>query len=185
MIFCSGALSHLDTFDYKPELVKRHDTPMPGKGNFISFQGENGNLIRPQWEFKPRGQSGKMISELLPNMGELADELCFIHSMTAKVQHARPGREPDEHGFILDGFPAIGCWASYALGSECDNLLHSSRFRPTRRAAGRTHHWNSAFLPARIPGHGVQCGETDPTSRQTIGDWRQETDATRATFCDS
>src|SRR5213593_4841284 len=75
MIFCSGALSHLDTFDYKPELCKRHDMPMPGKGNFISFQGENGNLVKPQWEFKPRGQSGKMISELLPNIAELVDEV--------------------------------------------------------------------------------------------------------------
>ena len=66
LIFCSGALSHLDTFDYKPELVKRHDTPMPGGAGLVTFQGENGNLIKPLWDFKPRGQSGKMVSDLLP-----------------------------------------------------------------------------------------------------------------------
>ena len=56
VVFCSGALSHVDTFDHKPELVKRHDTPMPGNGEkLITFQGENGNLIKPQWDFRPRG----------------------------------------------------------------------------------------------------------------------------------
>ena len=153
MIFCSGALSHLDTFDYKPELAKRHDTPMPGKGNFISFQGENGNLIRPQWEFKPRGQSGKMISELLPNMAELADELCFIHSMTAKSNTHGPAENQMSTGFILDGFPAIGCWATYALGSECDNLPAFIAI-PDPRGVPQVgpNHWNSAFLPAAFQG---------------------------------
>ena len=84
LIFCSGAISHVDTFDYKPELVKRHDTPMPGADGLVTFQGEQGNLIKPLWEFKPRGQSGKMASDLLPNLAELVDEMCFIHSMTAK-----------------------------------------------------------------------------------------------------
>ena len=60
MIFCSGAMSHVDTFDYKPELVKRHDTPMPGSDKLITFQGENGNLIKPLWPFRPRGESGKI-----------------------------------------------------------------------------------------------------------------------------
>ena len=84
VVFCSGALSHVDTFDFKPELVKRHDTPMPGSAGLVTFQGENGNLIKPQWDFRPRGQSGKMMSDLLPHLAELADEMCFIHSMTAK-----------------------------------------------------------------------------------------------------
>ena len=64
MIFVSGAISHLETFDYKPELIKRHDQPLPGNDKLVTFQGENGNLVRPLWEFKPRGQCGKMISDL-------------------------------------------------------------------------------------------------------------------------
>jgi hypothetical protein len=57
LIYCTGAVSHVDTFDYKPELYKRHDTPLPGAVN--TFQGENGNLIRPLWDFHPRGNCGK------------------------------------------------------------------------------------------------------------------------------
>src|SRR5438105_130441 len=81
MIFCSGAVSHVDTFDYKPELVRRDGQPMPGAQGLVTFQGENGNLTAPRWPFRPHGQSGKMISDLLPNIAELADDLCFIHSM--------------------------------------------------------------------------------------------------------
>src|SRR5262245_55105108 len=66
VIFCSGALSHLDVWDYKPELIKYHNRPMPGTDKLVTFQGENGNLIKPLWEFRPRGQSGKMISDMLP-----------------------------------------------------------------------------------------------------------------------
>src|SRR5687768_4424052 len=153
MIFCSGALSHVDTFDYKPELWKRHDTPMPGKGNFISFQGENGNLIRPQWEFKPRGQSGKMISELLPHIAEAADDLCFIHSMTAKSNTHGPAENQMSTGFTLDGFPSMGAWVSYALGSENQDLPAFVAI-PDPRGVPQTgpNHWNAAFLPAVFQG---------------------------------
>src|SRR5579885_2953969 len=73
MIFCSGAVSHVDTFDYKPELVKRNGQPMPGAAKLVTFQGEQGNLVAPLWKFRPRGQNGKMVSDLLPHLGELAD----------------------------------------------------------------------------------------------------------------
>ena len=64
VIFCSGACSQLDTFDYKPELIRRHGQPMPGVDKLITFQGEQGALTKSPWEFRPRGQSGKMISDL-------------------------------------------------------------------------------------------------------------------------
>lgn len=163
MIFCSGALSHVDSFDYKPELWKRHDTPMAGKGNFISFQGENGNLIKPQWEFKPRGQSGKMISDLLPHIAEAADELCFIHSMTAKSNTHGPAENQMSTGFILDGFPAIGCWTTYALGSECRDLPAFVAI-PDPRGVPQVgpNHWNSAFLPAAFQGTAFNADKPIP-----------------------
>src|SRR5271157_4707408 len=77
MIFCSGACSHLDTWDYKPELIKRHGQPMPGGENLVTFQGANGALTKSPYTFKPRGQSGKYVTDLLPNLAELADEMCF------------------------------------------------------------------------------------------------------------
>lgn len=153
MIFCSGALSHLDSFDYKPELIKRHDTPMSGGEGLVTFQGENGNLVRPIWEFKPRGESGKWTSDLLPHLGERVDEMCFIHSMTAKSNTHGPAENQMSTGFTLDGFPSIGCWVTYALGSECSNLPAFVAI-PDPRGVPQVgpKNWNSAFLPAAFQG---------------------------------
>jgi hypothetical protein len=152
MIFCSGAISHLDTFDYKPELIRQHDKPLPG-GGLVTFQGENGNLVRPLWRFQPRGQSGKMVSDLLPHLAELADEMCFIHSMTAKSNTHGPAENQMSTGFTLDGFPGIGCWATYALGSECDDLPAFVAIADPRGGPQvGPNHWNSAFLPAAFQG---------------------------------
>ncbi|TWW08794.1 hypothetical protein E3A20_20760 [Planctomyces bekefii] len=85
VIFCSGACSHLDTFDYKPELWRRHGQPMPGGEKLVTFQGEQGNLTRSPWQFRPRGQSGKMISDLLPHLGSLADQLFETSNQFADV----------------------------------------------------------------------------------------------------
>ena len=153
LIFCSGALSHVDSFDYKPELIRLHDQPMPGSSGLVSFQGENGNLIRPLWEFKPRGKCGKMTSELLPQIGDLADDLCFVHSMTAKSNTHGPAENQMSTGFTLDGFPGIGCWTTYALGSECQDLPAFVAI-PDPRGVPQvgSNHWNSAFLPAVFQG---------------------------------
>src|SRR5437016_12853879 len=76
-IFCSGACSQLDTWDYKPELIKRNGQPLPGADKLITFQGENGALAKSPYAFRQRGQSGKWTSDLLPQLGELVDEMCF------------------------------------------------------------------------------------------------------------
>ena len=163
MIFVSGALSHLDTFDFKPELIKRHDQPLPGNDNLVTFQGENGNLVRPLWEFKPRGQCGKMISDLLPNLGELADEMCFVHSMTAKSNTHGPAENQMSTGFVLDGFPGIGCWVTYALGSECDDLPAFVAIPDPRGVPqSASNHWNSAFLPAAFQGTAFNADKPIP-----------------------
>jgi hypothetical protein len=153
VIFCSGALSHVDTFDYKPELVKRHDTPMPGADKMITFQGANGNLIAPLWPFRPRGQSGKMTSDLLPEIGELADEMCFLHSLTAKSNTHGPAENQMATGFTLDGFPSMGAWVSYALGSPSQDLPAFVAI-PDPRGVPQVgpRQWSSGFLPAVFQG---------------------------------
>jgi hypothetical protein len=153
VIFCSGALSHVDSFDYKPELIRRHGQAMPGEDKLITFQGENGSLTKPLWEFQPRGQSGKMISNLLPNLAELADELCFIHSMTARSNTHGPAENQMSTGFTLDGFPSMGAWISYALGTENRDLPAFVAI-PDPRGVPQVgpNHWNSAFLPAVFQG---------------------------------
>jgi hypothetical protein len=164
VIFCSGALSHLDTWDYKPELIKRHDQALPGAAEkFITFQGENGNLKSSPWEFKPRGESGKMISDLLPNLAGLADDLCFVHSMTAKSNTHGPAENQMSTGFTLDGFPSMGSWVSYALGAECDDLPAFVAI-PDPRGVPQIgpNHWNSAFLPAVFQGTAFNADKPIP-----------------------
>src|SRR3954470_2524594 len=153
VIFCSGALSHLDSFDYKPELIKRHGSPMPGSDKLITFQGEQGMLTQPLYKFKPRGQSGKPISDLLPNLAELADDMCFIHSMTAKSNTHGPAENQMGTGYILDGFPSMGSWVSYALGTENQDLPAFVAI-PDPRGVPQVgpNHWNSAFLPPVFQG---------------------------------
>ena len=154
VIFCSGACSQLESWDWKPELARMDGKPMPGAAeNFLTFQGQNGNLVRPLYEFKPRGQSGKMISELFPHLAELADDLCFIHSMTAKSNTHGPAENQMSTGFTLDGFPSIGSWVSYALGSEADDLPAFVAIPDPRGVpqAG-VNHWSNGFLPAVFQG---------------------------------
>jgi len=148
LVFCSGAISHVDTFDYK-----HHDTPMPGGMGLVTFQGENGNLIKPLWDFKPRGQSGKMISDLLPNLAELADDMCFIHSMTAKSNTHGPAENQMATGFTLDGFPSVGAWVTYALGT-INQELPAFVAIPDPRGVPQVgpRQWSSAFLPAMFQG---------------------------------
>jgi len=159
-IFCSGACSHLDTWDYKPELIKRHDTPMPGGEKLISFQGANGNLIKSPWDFRPRGESGKYISDLLPNLAELADEMCFIHSMTSKTNTHGPGENFMSTGFTVEGYPSAGAWVTYALGSECDNLPAFVAI-PDPRGVPQIgpNNWSSGFLPAVFQGTSFSASE--------------------------
>lgn len=152
-IFCSGAVSHLDTWDYKPELVRRHGQPMPGSDKLVTFQGENGNLAKSPWEFKPRGESGKMISELLPRLAERADDLCFLHSVTSKTNTHGPGEMFLSTGFTAEGFPSTGAWVSYALGTENQDLpayvaIPDPRGGPQQGPAN----WASGFLPAVYQG---------------------------------
>ncbi len=153
MIFCSGAVSQVDTFDYKPELIKRHGQPMPGAEGLVTFQGQQGNLTKSPWEFRPRGQCGKMVSDLVPHLGALADELCFIHSLTGKTNTHGPGENFMATGFTLDGFPSMGSWATYALGSVNDELPAYVAV-PDPRGAPQSagNFWGPGFLPAAFQG---------------------------------
>ncbi|RUL84683.1 DUF1501 domain-containing protein [Tautonia sociabilis] len=153
VIFCAGALSHVDTFDYKPELIRFDGRPMPGNERLVSFQGENGNLKAPLWPFRPRGQCGKMTSDLLPHLGELADELCFVHSLTTKSNTHGPGENVMSTGFTTEGFPAMGAWITYALGSENRDLPAFVAIEdPRGMPQSGPNNWANGFLPAAFQG---------------------------------
>jgi hypothetical protein len=149
-IFCPGAASQVDLWDYKPELFKRSGQPLPGEENLVSFQGKNGNLMAPPWEFVACGQSGKRISSLLPHMAQHVDDIAFIHSMTSKTNTHGPGCVLMNTGHAQEGFPSAGAWLSYALGSANDNLptyvaLPDLRGEPPN---GKSN-WSNGFLHAK------------------------------------
>jgi hypothetical protein len=153
VIFCSGACSQLDTFDYKPELIKRHGQPMPGAEDLVTFQGAQGNLTKSPWEFKPRGQSGKMVSELVPMLGAMADDMCFIHSLTGKTNTHGPGENFMSTGYTLDGFPSAGAWVTWALGTENQNLpAYVAIPDPRGTPQSSVNNWGPGFLPAAYQG---------------------------------
>lgn len=153
MVFCAGAISHVDTFDYKPELVRRHDQPMDGAENLVTFQGRQGNLKQPLWEFRPRGHSGKMISDLVGHIGDFADDICFIHSMTGKTNTHGPGENFMSTGFTLEGFPSMGAWVTYALGSDNEELpAYVAIPDPRGKPQSSVNNWGPGFLPAAFQG---------------------------------
>src|SRR5262245_31887378 len=162
-IFCPGAASHIDLWDYKPALAKYDGTPLPGAEREVTFQGKNGNLMKSPWPFEPAGRSGKPISTLLPHMARHADEIAFIHSMTSRSNTHGPASVFMHTGFVREGFPAAGAWASYALGSLNDNLpafvaLIDVLGEPPNGKAN----WTSGFLPAQ---HQAAVLAAHPASR--------------------
>jgi Protein of unknown function (DUF1501) len=149
-IFCPGGASHVDLWDHKPLLEKFHGTPLPGGETEVTFQGKNGNLMKSPWAFAPAGQSGKMISTLLPHMAGHADEMAFIHSMVSRTNTHGPGCVAMNTCFTREGFPSAGSWLSYALGSLNDDLptyiaIQDLRGEPPNGKAN----WGNGFLSAQ------------------------------------
>ncbi|MEW6306144.1 MAG: DUF1501 domain-containing protein [Verrucomicrobiota bacterium] len=149
-IFCPGAASHVDLWDYKPQLEKLDGKPLPGEESFVSFQGKNGPLMKSPWPFAPGGRSGKHISSMLPHMARHVDDIAFIHSMTSRTNTHGPGCIFMNSCFTREGFPSAGSWVSYALGSMNQNLptfvaIQDVRGEPPNGKAN----WANGFLPAQ------------------------------------
>lgn len=151
-IFCPGAVSQIDTFEYKPELLKRHGQPLSGE-KLVTFQGVNGNIMRSPWEWSQKGQSGKWISDLFPHLGTCVDDIAFVHSLTAKSNTHGPGLLQMNTGFIFDGFPSMGAWVTYALGTENQNLPAFVSIPDMRGLPPNgPNNWTAGFLPAAYQG---------------------------------
>ena len=151
-IFLQGGLSQVDSFDYKPELEKLHGKSYAGEKPDVFFNSI-GLLHKSHFPFKQRGKSGLWVSDLFPHIASVADELTVITSMKAEVGNHTPATYSGNSGFKVLGFPALGSWLSYGLGSLTDDLptfvvLPDSRGLPT----GQHNNWTSAFLPARHQG---------------------------------
>ncbi|EMI46900.1 DUF1501 domain-containing protein [Rhodopirellula sp. SWK7] len=152
VIYCPGAVSHVDTFDYKPDLYKLDGQKPPGIPQ-VTFEGPTGNIAKPFWDFKPRGESGKMVSDLLPNLAGMVDDFCFMHSLTTQTSAHPQGENFMNTGFTMEGFPSFGAWVTYALGCETDELPAFVAINdPRGLARSGKNNFGSGFLPAAFQG---------------------------------
>lgn len=148
-----GGLSHLDSFDYKPSLTKLHGKSLQSDEKPDVFFGQVGLLRKNDWDFQPRGQSGLLVSNLFPHIAEQADRLTVIRSMVTGSANHTPAMFFENSGFEFNGFPSVGSWLSYGLGSITDELpayvvLPDGRGGPM----GGASNWTNGFLPGQHQG---------------------------------
>ncbi|MCA8990672.1 MAG: DUF1501 domain-containing protein [Planctomycetaceae bacterium] len=156
-IFMAGAPSQLDLFDPKPELVKRNGEPIPES----FYEGVRFAFLKPETArlrgamartWKKHGQCGMELSDLLPHIGGVADELCLIRSMHSEQFNHHPGQLLMQCGRANFGLPAMGSWLTYGLGSESQNLPGYVVLTAGRGSSGGATLWQSGFLPSVYSG---------------------------------
>jgi hypothetical protein len=160
-LFMVGAPSSIDMFDPKPALKKFAGQKLPESfGKIVSqFTAGDTPLLPSPWEFQPRGKSGVPVSTLAPHIAECADDICFVRSFyTESVVHA-PAMYQVHSGRILTGYPSMGAWVTYGLGSVADNLpAYVVMPQPEGTPEGGTPCWGSGFLPAVYQGTLLRSG---------------------------
>ena len=158
-LFMGGGVSHVDSFDPKPELFARHNQTLT-VDNYRGHLGEfKQHLKRPQWEFRKYGECGTEISDLFPHMGSVADELCVIRSMSGDHTAHYEATLGIHTGSFSFARPSMGSWVSYGLGTENRNLPSFVVITGvTPYAAGQI--WNNDFLPGCHQGLQVVPGKT-------------------------
>ena len=161
-LFMSGGVSHVDTFDPKPDLDRFHGQPLEGKGEIVVRQGHPGPLMRSPFSFQKYGQSGIEVSEIFPNLASKVDEIALIRSMYGKSNDHVQAHYELASGTIRMGYPSLGSWITYGLGTENQNLpafvvVYDSRGGPF----GGPANWSAGFMPATFQGT-VFRGSGDP-----------------------
>jgi hypothetical protein len=155
-----GGMSHVDSFDYKPELEKMHGKSLTMDSKPDIFFGQVGALRKSDWAFKPRGESGLMISDMFPHIAEMGDDLTILKSMESGSANHTPALFVANNGFESNGFPSMGAWISYGLGAESASLpayvvLNDERGAPNTGAST----WSNAFLPSNSQGVVLKAGK--------------------------
>jgi len=154
-LFMAGAPSQLDLFDHKPELAKLQGKPLPPSvigGQRYAFIRPDAAVLGPQYKFSKHGQSGAELSEALPHLAEIVDEICLVKSMkTDQFNHA-PGQIFLNTGFSQPGRPSLGSWVIYGLGSEAQDLPAFVVMSTGSGISGGSANWSSGFMPSVYSG---------------------------------
>ena len=159
-LFINGGPSQVDTWDYKPALAKwdgksirEFDPTFKDTTGF--FKDAVGGLMKSPFRFAPRGQSGKMVSEIFPNLGKHVDKMAFVHSAFGESNNHSPALFMMNTGMPRMGFPCVGSWVTYGLGSMSQNLpgfVVMSDPRGRGLPKGSAANWGAAFLPGVYQG---------------------------------
>ena len=162
-MFMGGAASHIDLFDFKRELVRRDGQKSDFGEHVEAFQDGLGPWMKPVWDFKPYGRSGKMLSDVVADLGRVVDDIAFVHNLVGKTGVHSQATYLQSTGFQLPGFPGMGSWVSYGLGSMNDNLP-AFVVLPDHRgfASNGPKNWDSAFLPGQHAGTIIHPGRENP-----------------------
>jgi hypothetical protein len=152
-LFMYGGPSHIDTFDYKPEMIGRDNQTIAVKTFGRGGHKNEGRIVEPRWKFKQYGQCGKWVSDLFPHVAKHVDDIAFIHSMQADSPIHGSAMLMMNSGRILSGFPSLGSWATYGLGSQNENLPgYVVMLDPTGGPISGAKNWSSGFMPATYAG---------------------------------
>jgi hypothetical protein len=155
-LFMAGAPSHLDLFDYKPELAKWNGKLPPAdllKGYRAAFINPSSKLLGPKFKFSKYGNSGAELSELLPRLGEVADDIAIVKSMHTDAFNHAPAQIFMNTGSQQFGRPSMGAWTTYGLGSESQNLPSYVVFSSgSKGTSGGASNWGCGFLPSLYQG---------------------------------
>ena len=162
-LYMSGAASQCDTFDYKPRLIRDNGKPWDPGEKVELFQSTPGQTMQSPWPWKRSGESGKWINDCVAPLGACVDEMAFVHNMVSKSNVHGPATFMQATGFILPGFPSIGAWISYGLGSLSENLPTFVVLPDARGfAPNGPKNWGSAFLPAEHQGTMIRPNAENP-----------------------
>jgi hypothetical protein len=162
-LFMSGAASQCDTFDYKPLLISRNGQKFDPGGKVELFQSNPGAVMASPWEWKQHGQCGKWVSSLVPHLASCVDDIAFIHSMISKSNVHGPATFMQNSGFVLPGFPSMGAWISYGLGSMNKDLPTFVVLPDARGfAPNGPGNWTAGFLPAAHQGTMIRASSPNP-----------------------
>jgi hypothetical protein len=146
-LYMDGGVSQVDSFDYKPRLEKDHGKPFSAKINPTQFDNI-GKTLKSPWNFKQYGQSGLNVSDLFPYVGEMADDLCVVRSMTSKFSEHNSANFFLHTGFGVQGRPSMGAWMSYGLGAESTDLPGFVVLNGGLIPSGGWDNFGNGFLPA-------------------------------------
>jgi hypothetical protein len=160
-LFMPGGPSHVDTFDYKPDIAK-FEGQRPKEVDFKSLRNTKGGLLKSPFGFKQYGQSGKWVSDLFPHVGECVDDICFVHSMYTDIPEHASGIMMMNVGHLQPVRPSMGSWLVYGLGTENQNLPGFVSLCPRAEPRGGIANWGSSFLPGEYGGCHVNLGRMTP-----------------------